>query len=545
MQRTTVSTAVTKAPEGPQGAAARYAALETDRNPYLTRARRCAALTIPSLIPPDGNTGANNLPQPFQSTGADCVNNLAAKLLMALYPPGTPFFRLTVEEFIVEELAKGGGDGEDIRAMLEETLGKIERTCVGRMETQGTRKVNFEALLHLIVSGNGLKYIDNKGKQKFFPLDRYVIARDLDDNVLDIVVKECISKSSLPPKIREVVSRYSQAPEGGSQDSTRDVELFTWVRRDEASGGWKVHQECHGEIIPGTEGSYPEDAPAWIPLRWTKIAGEAYGRGRCEEYLGDLQSLERLTQAIVEFAAIASKVVCMVDESGVTDKEELARAPSGAVLDGNAKEVTFLQVEKMADFQVARSVAEEVKVRLERGFLHVGAIQRQAERVTAEEIRLMAGELDQGLGGTYSILAEEGQRPEVARYLALLQKDKSSRIPKLPKGTVRPQIVTGLDGLGRNTDMQRLDSLLQGAEALFGVEEVAKVVPLRAYLARRGAALGVDMTGLLRSEEEIQAQNQRAQKQAMIEKLGPTAIGAVSENIKQRQQLAAQQPVEQ
>ena len=42
------------------------------------------------------------------------------------------------------------------------------------------------------------------------------------------------------------------------------------------------------------------------------VDGEDYGRGRVEEFLGDLQSLESLTQAITEGSAAAAKVVFLV-----------------------------------------------------------------------------------------------------------------------------------------------------------------------------------------------------------------------------------------
>lgn len=523
-------------------ASSRYEQLATSRNAYLERGRECARLTIPSLMPPEGSSGSSNLYRPYQSTGADGVNNLGAKLLMALFPPGTPFFRLTIDDFVVEELvARGDGEGGDVRGEFEKVLGKVERSVVGRMEAKGTRKVNFEAILHLIVVGNGLIYVDKKGKQKFHPLDRYVVCRDLDDNVMEIVIKECIAKDALPKNIRDVAFKHGKAdpPEAPSTTDQKDVEVYTWVHRHE-NGSWKVHQEVCGEIIHGTQGTYPEEKSAFIPLRWSKIAGESYGRGRCEEYIGDLYSLESLTQAIVQFAAAASKVLCLVDESGVTSKEDVAESASGDVIDGNARDVTFLMLEKGQDFRVSKEVADETKLRLERAFLMASSIQRQAERVTAEEIRLMAGELEQGLGGVYSILSEEWQQPLVSRLLHVLAQDKSSRVPKLPEGTVSPQIVTGLDGLGRNTDMQRLDALIAGTAATFGPEVVSQYINVGAYMQRRGAALGIDLTGLVRTEQEIQAQQQQAQQQEMTSKMVGPAINAMSANTIKSQEVAGQ-----
>lgn len=519
-------------------AKARYEMLEQDRAPYLQRAREASRLTIPSLLPPAGSSGASQLYRPYQSTGADGVNNLSAKLLMALFPAGSPFFRLTMDDFIIERLAENA-EGEDPRAEFEAALGKIERAIVNRMEQKGSRKVNFEALQHLVVTGNGLIYVKKDGGQKFFPLDRFVVSRDLDDNVLEIIVKECISKEALPENLQEVVSRHSQ-PDLEGKTGQQQVEVFTWVQQ--VDNRWKVHQEVCGERVDG-EGDYPLEKSAWIPLRWTKLAGESYGRGRCEEYLGDLYSMESGTKSILDFAAAVSKIIPLVDPNGNTDIESVARAASGDFVDGNARDITFLMVEKGQDFQVCKGVVDDVKSRLERAFLMATSIQRQAERVTAEEIRVMAGELEQGLGGVYSILSEEFQRPLVTRIMHAMSKDGDSKIPKLPEGAVSPQIVTGLDGLGRNTDMLRLDALIEGTATQFGQEAVAQYINVGAYMARRGAALGIDLTGLVRSAQEIQSDKQSAMMQEMAGKLGGPAINAMSQQAladKQMQQAAPQ-----
>jgi hypothetical protein len=68
-------------------AQARYDTLETERNPFHLRAIDNATLTIPYLFPPMGHNASTILPTPYQGTGARGLNNLAAKLLMALLPP--------------------------------------------------------------------------------------------------------------------------------------------------------------------------------------------------------------------------------------------------------------------------------------------------------------------------------------------------------------------------------------------------------------------------------------------------------------------------
>ena len=51
---------------------------------------------------------------------------------------------------------------------------------------------------------------------------------------------------------------------------------------------------------------------------------EDYGRGRVEEFIGDLRSLNGLSQSLVEGASVASKVIFLVSPSATTKPGTLA-----------------------------------------------------------------------------------------------------------------------------------------------------------------------------------------------------------------------------
>ena len=78
-------------------AASLYAQYEQERSTFLREARDSSKLTLPNLIP-ENSRGTRSKPKtPFQAVGARGVNSLAAKLLLALLPPSTPFFKLTID----------------------------------------------------------------------------------------------------------------------------------------------------------------------------------------------------------------------------------------------------------------------------------------------------------------------------------------------------------------------------------------------------------------------------------------------------------------
>ena len=57
--------------------------------------------------------------------------------------------------------------------------------------------------------------------------------------------------------------------------------------KEQVAQAQAVNKELEGEIVPGSEGSYPKNKSPFLALRFTHIDGEDYGRGFVEEYIGE------------------------------------------------------------------------------------------------------------------------------------------------------------------------------------------------------------------------------------------------------------------
>ncbi len=506
-----------------QTAAGRYSQLEQDREPFLRRAREGALLTIPALMPPNGHTGASTLYTPFQGIGARGLNNLASKLLLALLPPNSPFFRFVIDDFTLEKITQREG----MRGEFEKALNRAERAIMTEIETAALRVPVAEALKQLILSGNVLCYLPTTGGMRIFNLDRYVVHRDPMGNVLEIITKESMALSALPEAIRKALPQ-NKVNGNEPANTQRTIDIYTHVKRE--ANKWSVYQEIKGFVIPDSRGSYPLSKSPFIPLRWTRIDGESYGRGHIEEYIGDLRTLENLMQAIVEGSAAAAKVLFLVNPNGTTKINTLTDSPNGAVRAGNAQDVSTLQLNKFADFRIAFETVEMVQQRLAMAFMLNSAVQRKGERVTAEEIRYMAGELEDALGGVYSILSQELQYPLVQRLM--FQMERQGKLPSMPGDIIRPTITTGLDALGRGHDLNKLDMMIAGIGQTFGPEALASSINVSEYITRRGTALGIDMSGLVRTQEEQSQANQEAMMRQMLDRLGPKGMDILRDQMK-------------
>ena len=512
----------------------RYDRLSSDRSQFLNSARQAADLTLPYLIRDDESTTKSNLrlPQPWQSTGAKGVVTLASKLMLALLPPQTSFFKLQVNDInLPEEL------GPQIRSELDLSFAKIERTIMEAISESGDRVIVHQALKHLVVAGNALIFMSKDGL-KLYPLNRYVVDRDGNGNVIEIVTKETISKKL----VKKFYPDFKQ--EGVVDDTTMpndECVIYTHVTRD--NNRWVWHQELDGVILPKSMGKAPIDANPWLVLRFNHVDGEVYGRGRVEEFLGDLKSLEALSQAIVEGSAAAAKVVFTVSPSSTTKPQTLAKAGNGAIIQGRPEDIGVVQVGKTADFSTAYQMIGSLTQRLNEAFLILNV--RDSERTTAEEVRMTQLELEQQLGGLFSLLTVEFLIPYLNRKLNVAQ--RTGEIPRLPKGgVVRPTIVAGINALGRGQDRESLAQFLTVLAQTLGPEAIGQFVNPDEVIKRLAAASGIDVLNLVKSMEEKQAeqQQQMAQQQELMAMQQAPQLAAIEQKREQAamQILAQEQP---
>ena len=503
-------------PENTGPAQARYNELRTYRDAYIQRARECAKLTIPSLFPEqETNNGATaQLKTPWHSGGARWVNNIASKLLLALFPPNVPFFRIRATEQVLLEAATEQGIAVDVlKPKVETAFSKVEREILKNLEDSAFRPVTYEALRLLTVTGNVLLHISKKGQLKVYRLDKYVVKRDPSGNVVEIVIRDDVSFSALPKEVRSILKdRMARSNESGHKDA-KVIDVYTHIKR--SGDKWSTYQECKGIRIPKSMGEYPLDAPPWIPLRFVRVDGEDYGRSYIEEYLGDLRTLNSLTKAITTGALGAAKQLWAVEPGSLIRPRDLQKE-SGSVIIGSAGDVGVLQANKNADMAVAYQEQQAIEQRLAFAFLMANP--RNAERVTAEEIRVLIGMLEDALGGIYSVLSQEFQRPLVWRFIRTLENQKV--IDGLPRDLIELSIVTGVESLGRNHELQRLEAYVRGIGETFGPQAIIKYVDPHRYLQMKAAALGIDTT-VVRSPEEIAAREQQEMQQQMAMQVAP------------------------
>jgi hypothetical protein len=150
---------------------------------------------------------------------------------------------------------------------------------------------------------------------------------------------------------------------------------------------------------------------------------------------------------------------------------------------------------------------------------------RNSERTTAEEVRMTQMELEQQLGGLFSLLTVEFLVPYLDRKLMVLQRD--GELPKIPKDLVKPTIVAGINALGRGQDRESLTAFIGTIAQTMGPEAMMKYINPEEAIKRLAAAQGIDVLNLVKTAETMQQdrqqQMQQATQQSLVDQAGQLA----------------------
>ena len=494
-------------------AKALYTKLSTKRNNYLTRAQDASELTLPQLYPRSESESEDiTYGTPYQSLGARGVNNLANKIILTLFPPATAFFKLGINPLMLQQMSKGEGE-------INSALYALEKGIVNEMEISQLRAALVELLKQNIVGGSSLLHVPEGENPRVISMRNFVINRSKSGKVLEICIKDSMNFIELDKETQKQLVDISDDVRKGK----KPLEVYTLVQRD-SSEMFSVIQEINKIKIDGTHGTYREQDLPYIFVPFVD-RGESYGRSFIEDYIGDLRSYEGLRKAILEASAEAARLIYLVKPNATLSVKKLRDANSGDVLVGVGDDVSVLQADKRLDVGMAQQEAEILRQDLSTLFLLDSAVRRNAERVTAEEIRKISQELEVSLGGIYSTLANVLQSPLVRLYLNKLK--KKGLINDALKDSINLEVTTGSAALGRGTEFTAISTFLQTMQQVLG-EQFTTYMKMPELIARVANSLDIGTSELVKSEEELMMEQQQAQEQAMQQQAVGPAIQAAS-----------------
>ena len=489
-----------------RNASSEWYKLKGRRHGLEKRWEQYAGFTLPRLFTDDNwNEDTDELAHDWQAVGAQAVNHLTNKVMLALFAPSRPFMRLEAD---AKWLAEVAGQGID-QSVVEAALSQAELDAVKAMDTiPGARAKLYLVISNLIVLGNVCMHLPKtKGEApRIYNVAQYVVRRTGTGAVKQAVIKECLRFDELDPKVQEAVKASG---EGSRYQPDTKVDHYRQIVRNDKGGYdlWQYVDKC--KLPDEFHGAWPdEESLEYRFLTWNLKDGNHYGTGLVEDYRADFAGLSTLSEAQIKGAVLASEFRWLVNPSGMTKVEDFENSENGGALPGQEGDISLVANSKPGDLQVVGTVVQDYIQRIGRGFLLGSAVTRNAERVTAEEIRMQAQELETSFGGTYSSIAVGIQLP-MARWLL-------RNVNLDVKGTkLKITIVTGLDALSRSGDLDALRAALMDLMQVGQIKQMVPELNRKAVVQAVLSGHGLPASKYLLSDEDVQAE-QQAQQQAAI-----------------------------
>lgn len=482
--------------ETPEAVWTRLAAI---KQPLMDRAEHYAQRTIPKLLMEEGyNKEATGITHDYQSLGAQAVNHLTNKLMLAMFAPSRPFFRIGMTPDTKRQaLATLNMTERDLAPFL----GEEERKAVRHLDAIGQRPKLYGLMRHLIVSGNALLVME-QGNIRVMSLRYYCVKRDVQGKVHTLITCEEVCFNELLPAVRDALKADRVHGRSYANKTDDKVKLYKLIERTEDGKGYTVRQAVDAcELDSGAFGGRykPEDLP-FQPMVWDLADEHDYGTGIVEEYEADFDAVSALSEAVVDGGVLGAEWRWLVNPTGITSADDLNKSKNGDALPGTTADIAPTQGGNPMAIQQALAVLERWERRIAQAFLMYSAVTRDAERVTAEEIRRTAHELETSFGGVYSALAVQVQAP-LARWLL---KEVGS---DLSNSGFEVSVVTGLDALSRNADLEAfslaLDYLAKIATLPPAVQQRLRFEDIVAFV---GNGVGLDLASMLKGDDEVESE---------------------------------------
>lgn len=485
-----------------------WADMDREKGDLEDRSEAYARWTIPSIcLPNDANI--NNYEQEKGSVdiGTQVVNHLANRIVDLLFPVNRPFFTMAMTpetELKLSQEMDSEQKGQFMEQVTEATT-RLEKIAMRGLDLTHYRPVAIQAAKHLIITGNAAIRRMKSGKRVEYGIKRFGCRRNIEGEPIEVMFHD-MKRLDTFTEAEQAKITEPRANSGLKHDD--EVTLLTYYKRE--GKRWVITQEAEGQPVGGTTYQTVEDSDI-IVLAWTLATGEHYGRGAVEDNAVIFHKLDVTGEAVLDLMAIICDVKFLVRPGSplAVSIADLANSNRGSYHVGNDGDVTVPEYGKRGDLNVMLGQIDNWEAKLSKIFLMSSV--RDAERVTAEEIRLIASELESSFGGLYSRLAVSWQQRE-ANY-ALSGVDINKTLGAELSNMFEVVVTTGIESLSREGQLDNLRMAIGDMQMLDAVPEELRgtIDPLR-FARYVFSNRYVDINLFLKSQQQMEAEAQAAQQ---------------------------------
>ncbi len=490
----------------------RFGKAVTRRQNWESLWQECYDYALPQREGFYGNVdGENRMDHIFDETALVGVQEFASRMQSGLCPSFSKWVKL-----------EGGPDiPDDKRDEVARGLEEIEEDFYDVIRHSNFDSEFYESLLEIAVGTAVLLVEENEEPDRpvrftAVPLTQVWLERDPFDGIGAVFHAPKIRAGDLLVRWPKAQIKNPDLLQLIENDPSKEVDIICATYRDWSQKGEEVHKYCvvvkdfedliYEEELKG-EGSNP-----WVVGRWSKSAGEVYGRGPLLNALPAIKTLNLTVQLILENAEVSITGMWQADDDGVLNPDTIRLVP-GTIIPKAPGSNGLQSLEAPGKFDVAQIILDDMRHNVRKALYNETLGPREGTPASATEVSERMADLSRQIGSPFGRIMSEMIENIVRRVLYIRRKGGAIKIPRIGGRHVSIRPMAALAKAQRFDDINNERYFYQTIVGLFGPEMLALVAKPEEVAARFADLYQVGKSPL-RTKIEVKQMMDQMQKAA-------------------------------
>ena len=207
----------------------------------------------------------------------------------------------------------------------------------------------------------------------------------------------------------------------------------------------------------------------FICFRWSKCAGEVYGRGPLINALSSIKTTNLTIELILENAQMAISGIYQMEDDGVINPDTINLVP-GSIIPKAMGSAGLQPIQAAGKFDVAQLVLSDMRLNIKRALYNDMLGNPDRTPATATEVAERMADLSRRIGSAFGRLQAELVQPVLQRVIYILKKQGRIEVPSINGREVKVRSVSPLAQAQANQDISSIARFLELVGGAFGPE---------------------------------------------------------------------------
>ena len=250
----------------------------------------------------------------------------------------------------------------------------------------------------------------------------------------------------------------------------------------------------------------------FVCFRWSKCAGEVYGRGPLINALSAIKTTNLTIELILENAQMSISGIYQMEDDGVINADTINLVP-GSIIPKAMGSAGLQPIQSAGRFDVAQLVLSDMRLNIKRALYNDMLGNPDKTPASATEVAERMADLSRRMGSAFGRLQAELVQPVLQRVIYILKKQGRIEVPTVNGREVKVRSVSPLAQAQANQDISSVARFLELVGGSFGPEMLQLLVDGEQTAIHLAKKFGVPES-LIRDEDQRKQIAQMAQQMA-------------------------------